>query len=114
MRLHDRRLLPFASITTRPYDQAILKEVDWYTIKPTYVQMAELHLTQTHCTIEGLFGKRYSTDPHIRVVEWESKLYVEDGHHRLIERAIQRGETSQGVSLCRVFMASYTLSVRFV
>ena len=93
------RLLPFASITERPYDQTLLKDVDWYTIRPTYVQMADLHLTQGHCNIEGLFGKRYSTDPHIRVVHWDERLYVEDGHHRLVEQALARNE----VALARVF-----------
>jgi hypothetical protein len=109
------RRLPFAGIVERPYDQAILTNVDWLGIKPVYVQFKDLHLTQEKLTVLGLFGiQSYSTDPHIRVVDWENKLYVEDGHHRLIERAIQRGESSQGVSLCRVFMASYTLSVEFV
>jgi hypothetical protein len=92
------KTLPFASITERPYDQKILKDIDWYTIRPTYVQMAELHLTQTHCNIMGLFGKRYSTDPHIRVVLWSELLYVEDGHHRLVEQALARNE----VALARV------------
>lgn len=81
-------VLPFASITERPYDQALLKSVDWYAIEPTYVQLCSIHLTQTHCTIPGLFGQRYSTDPHVRLVHWEERLYCEDGHHRLVRHAL--------------------------
>lgn len=88
--------LPFAGIVERPYDQGLLKEVDWYSIRPTYVRMSMLYLTQTHCTIEGLFGKRYSTDPHIRLVYWNERVYVEDGHHRLVEQALTGNEVTLG------------------
>lgn len=101
--MKSSRLLPFAGITERPYDQAFLKDLDWYEIRPTYVQMSSLNMTQTHCTILGLFGQRYSTDPHIRVVEYQGKLYVEDGHHRLVEQALARNE----VALCRVFVLTF-------
>jgi hypothetical protein len=103
MRLHKK--LPFAGIVDlRPYDQAIAENVDWLAIKPVWVPFNQLYLTQKKLTVLGLFGvESYSTDPHIRVVEWTTNLYVEDGHHRLIERAIQRGQTSQSLVLCRVF-----------
>lgn len=102
--MKSSRRLPFAAIATRPYDQALLTDVDWYEIKPVYIQCSSLILTQEKLTVKGLFGlERYSTDPHIRIVEWKGCLYVEDGHHRLIEQAIQRG-FGQGVALGRVFV----------
>ena len=102
--MRSPRSLPFAGIVERPYDQGLLSNVDWFGIKPVYVQFNQLYLTQEKLTILGLFGiQGYSTDAYVRVVEWGTNFYVEDGHHRLIERAIQRGQTSQGISLCRMF-----------
>lgn len=34
----------------------------------------------------------YEIDPHPHVIEWEGRLYLEDGHHRAI-RALLRGHT---------------------
>lgn len=80
----------FAGIRPRLYSQDILKNFDWYQIQPSYVHFHELWLTQDKLRIAPLFGQGgYSTDPHPRIVAWHGSLFLEDGHHRVIKRALQ-------------------------
>ncbi len=87
---------PFAGIVERPYDQDQLS-VTWSYVKPEWVFLPDLWLTQTKVTIEGLFGKTYSTDQFPRAVRYRSgpvgpkKVFLEDGHHRIVSAA-KRGE----------------------
>lgn len=83
--------IPFKGITSRPYDQDILRAVQWQTIRPTLIQFSNIWLTQSHLNIEGLLGKTYSTDPFPRVVQWRGEYYLEDGHHRLVLQAAMDG-----------------------
>jgi len=79
--------MPFKGITERPYDQAILRAVQWQTVQPALMKFSDIWLTQSHLNIEGLLGKQYSSDPYPRVVEWQREFYLEDGHHRLVLQA---------------------------
>lgn len=75
---------PFAGTVERPYDQARLTGVDWYAIEARRILFTDLWLTQTHLNIEGVFGKRFSTDSFPRAVLFQGRHYLEDGHHRLV------------------------------
>lgn len=80
----------FPGIAERPYDQALLAVVPWSTITPRRVRFAELWLTQDRLTIAAMLGLRsFSTDPNPRVVRFEGKLFLEDGHHRVIRAALR-------------------------
>lgn len=89
----------FRGFHERPYDQALLRDVDWYTLAPCYVELISLWLTQKHLNIEGVLGKRYSTDVFPRLVRYKGDLYVEDGHHRLVALA----QRNVSIASVRVF-----------
>lgn len=77
----------FKGYRERPYDQAMLKDFDWYKPEITIpcIMYGDLWLTQTKVTIPGMLGiERYSLDHYPRVVEWEDNYYLEDGHHRVL------------------------------
>lgn len=57
---------------------------NWYFIEPIDIHFDELWLTQTHLNIEGVLGRKFSTDPFPRVVNFEGDNYLEDGHHRVV------------------------------
>jgi hypothetical protein len=84
------RRFPFAGITDRPYFQANINEriKDWRTITPQWVFLPDLWLTQAKVNIAGLFGKTYSTDPFPRAVRLAGVIYLEDGHHRVVDAAL--------------------------
>lgn len=106
--------LPFAGITERPYDQALLADVDWSVIEPRSVRLSLLWLTQPKLTIEGLFGKSYSTDAYPRVVrviaeDGDDREYLEDGHHRIVREVIAvqgLGCEAPKWHLCRIYELS--------
>ncbi len=82
---------PFAGIADRPFAQSQIS-VTWSYVKPEWVFLPDLWLTQTKVTIEGLFGKTYSTDQYPRAVRVpDGRVFLEDGHHRIVTAA-KRGE----------------------
>lgn len=86
--------LPFAGICKRPYSQDFLSNVDRHVIKPRIIEFKELWLTQEILNIEGIFGKRYSSDAIPHVVAYKGTFYLEDGTHRLVIRAIKGNDRS--------------------
>lgn len=88
---------PFRGIVKRPYDQGKLEDVDWVDVRPQYIWFKDLWLTQHHLNIAALVGRGgFSMDPFPRVVRFQNKLYLEDGHHRIVMQAVQK-ETGMNV-----------------
>jgi hypothetical protein len=89
---------PWAGIDeSRPYGPSGLTTAKWKRqIAPELVRIADLILSQTGVTIEGLIHHRvgqrpgYGGDEFPHVIEHGGRLYLEDGHHR-VALAILRG-----------------------
>lgn len=89
------RRFPFAGIIERPYDQGAVNRMvhemapdGWRDVRPEWVFLPDLWLTQPKVTVVGLFGKTYSTDPFPRAVRHGGRVFLEDGHHRVVDAAL--------------------------
>ena len=81
--------LPFAGIAERPYDNMLTCNVDWKGIELEPFLYKDIWLTQNRLTILGMFSvQQYSTDLYPHLVLYQGNLYLEDGHHRVIKRAL--------------------------
>lgn len=76
---------PFAGIAPRPYDQAFLANVAWQYVPEGRVRFRNLWLTQDKLSLPAMFGlSRYSTDVFPRAVRCDGRIFLEDGHHRVV------------------------------
>lgn len=87
------RHFPFKDIVTeRPYPPTGLNSARWVTEVPVlWVFFRQLILTQSGVRIAPLFGlsdpdRVHDAYPH--VVAWDGQFYLENGHHRVVRRAI--------------------------
>lgn len=86
-------------VDPRPYPITGLTSQLWIdTVPVVNVRFKDLWLTQAYVRIDMLFlaediNHSWSGDPYPHVVEWEGKLFLEDGHNR-ITRAALRGHRS--------------------
>jgi hypothetical protein len=87
----------------RPYPPTGLTTARWIGEVPTSaVRLDALTTTQTHVDIAAvLYREHTGPDPHPNVIAWGGRLYLEDGHGRVV-RAILDGHT---VWPCRVLRA---------
>lgn len=70
-----------------PYSTEALEELDWSTIAPQDVLLADLTPTQADVSIARMIhhmhgGEPEAGDHHMHVVSHGDYLYVHDGHHR--------------------------------
>lgn len=86
------RTFPFAGIAHRPYEQSNITAF-WGDIAPTQQHLTDIILTQDTVTIRGMFGRTYSHDRFPRCVRVDRRIYLEDGHHRLVDAAIRGHRT---------------------
>lgn len=89
-------VLPFAGVIAagaRPWPRTGLSTARWIAEVPTMpVAFRELWLGQEHLDIAALFGRPHAAAaddlcPH--VVRWRGRLYLEDGHHRVVRWALR-------------------------
>lgn len=84
---------PFKGIRERPYAQSILPSGLDRINKPVgWVAYKELWLTQKTLNIAGILGQRFSHDWYPHIVVWDGEIYLEDGHHRAVMRALNVGD----------------------
>lgn len=101
--------LPFAGIIEgRPYPPTGLTTARWRAEVPARdVNFADVFLTQNGVRVGPLFGVTdRDSDAHPHVVLWQGRLYLEDGHHRVVRTAMTGSR--QAMSM-RVFMVEGTL-----
>lgn len=84
----------------RPYPPTRLSTARWIEEVPVRaVRIDQLTTTQPHVGIGSvLWGTTNGPDPYPHVVSWRGRLYLEDGHGRIV-RALLDGRAT---FLCRV------------
>lgn len=85
---------PFAGVVSeRPYPPTGLTTARWAAEVPArWVQFADLWLTQRGVDILAMFGlSERVSDLYPHAVTWQGLMWLEDGHNRLLRRAL-RGE----------------------
>lgn len=89
--------------TTRPYPETGLSTATWMQIEPEWVHWRDLITTQGYVSIPALLGQvpPHGVDPFPHVVEWDGRLYLEDGHNRVVRNILLRPDL--GVGQVRVF-----------
>lgn len=82
-------LWPFAGIANpRPYGRTGLTTATWLSDTPvTDIALCELWLTQNGVRINGLFRTHRGYRPPF-CVAYHGRLYLEDGHHRVVRYAL--------------------------
>ena len=86
-------------VEPRPYPITGLNIQLWMdTVPVERVEFKDLWLTQKYVRIDMLFlaedvNHSYTGDPFPNVVKWDGRLFLEDGHNRII-RAALRGHRS--------------------
>lgn len=68
---------------------------DWQKIKPSRVLVASLVPSQEHLSFAALAGapSSHCGDPVPHAVLWDGRLFVVDGHHRVIRATLAREAT---------------------
>lgn len=89
--------MPFLGIVlSRPYPKTGMTTDRWKReIPPRTVHFGHLWLQQEHLKIQGLFGIPHigaADDVFPHAVQWHGAFYLEDGHHRVVMRALEGGE----------------------
>lgn len=75
----------------RPYPATGLTTALWREIQPVHVPITDLIATQDHLKIGALSPTHHgshSGDRLVHVVKWEGRLYLEDGHHRVVRERL--------------------------
>lgn len=87
-------------VKPRPYEPTGMTTAKWMKLREERVDVSKVVFSQDHLSLSHLLhpADSYSGDPCPHLVEWEGKLWVSDGHHRII-RAILSGYT---YLFCRV------------
>lgn len=94
---------PFAGFAHRPYGATGLTTSTWLATVPVReVALADLWLTQTGVRIKPLFGPHRNPYRPPFVVAYRGRLYLEDGHHRLIQLALAQPEMTHMPMLVHV------------
>lgn len=77
----------------RPYPAHGLETArDWADVPPRMVRLAELVTTKRTLDLATLLSEEstFYGDLFAHVVQWEGKLYLEDGLHRALRAALQQ------------------------
>lgn len=102
---HGLDPFPFrAVLTDRPYPPTGLGKGGWLTVPAEMVTFADLILTQAHANIPALWGITSRTavnDLYPHVVAHGGQLYLEDGHNRVVRRALTEDTTAMYMRVYR-------------
>ena len=77
----------------RPYPTHGLETArDWADVPPRMVRLDELIATKRNLDLGALLSEdsTFYGDPFAHVVQWEGRLYLEDGLHRALRAALQQ------------------------
>jgi Arc/MetJ family transcription regulator len=77
----------------RPYPEHGLETArDWAEVPPRMVRLDELVTTKRNLDLATLLSEEstFYGDLFAHVVQWEGKLYLEDGLHRALRAALQQ------------------------
>jgi Arc/MetJ family transcription regulator len=77
----------------RPYPEHGLETArDWADVPPRMVRLDELVTTKRNLDLGALLSEdsTFYGDLFAHVVQWEGKLYLEDGLHRALRAALQQ------------------------
>ena len=77
----------------RPYPEHGLETArDWADVPPRMVRLDELVTTKKNLDLRTLLSDEstFYGDLFAHVVQWEGKLYLEDGLHRALRAALQQ------------------------
>lgn len=74
----------------RPWPPTGLTTAAWAWVEPEVVALVHLTLTQAQVCVKTLLEiaagvhEPHTGDEYPNVVRWDGRLYVEDGHHRIL------------------------------
>ena len=77
----------------RPYPAHGLETArDWADVPPRMVRLDELVTTKRHLDLTAVLSEdsTFYGDLFAHVVQWEGRLYLEDGLHRALRAALQQ------------------------
>ncbi len=77
----------------RPYpDHGYESPKDWASVPPRQVRLDELITTKSTLDLEALLAEdsTFFGDLFPHVVQWQGKLYLEDGLHRAVRTALHQ------------------------
>ena len=80
----------------RPYPEHGLETArDWADVPPRMVRLDELITTKRNLDLAALVSEdsTFYGDLFAHVVQWEGRLYLEDGLHRALRAALQQRPT---------------------
>lgn len=86
-----------------PWGKTGMTSAKWRNVPSQTVFIADLTATQPGVLFAGLIEDREPEggDPYPHVVKWGGRLYLEDGHHRVM-RAALRGDFTVTVRVIEV------------
>jgi hypothetical protein len=79
----------------RPYPPSGLTTALWRDVLPRHVPIDELIATQNHLTVAALHPGHTGSHPGdrlVHVIKWQGRLYLEDGHHRVVRERLAGAE----------------------
>jgi Arc/MetJ family transcription regulator len=81
-----------AVLAERPYPDHGLELRDWAAIPPRMIRLDQLITTKRELALDRLLAddSTFYGDLFPHVVEWEDRLYLEDGLHRALRAALQQ------------------------
>ncbi|RJR10604.1 type II toxin-antitoxin system VapB family antitoxin [Candidatus Parcubacteria bacterium] len=68
----------------------------WKLIEPRTVRIEELEFQQDHLSLPDLVEppeETFTGDEYPYIVDYQGKLYVEDGHHRIVRHKLSGHKT---------------------
>lgn len=80
----------------RPYPEHRLETArDWAGLPPRMIRLDELITTKRNLDLATLLSEEstFYGDLFAHVVQWEGRLYLEDGLHRALRAALQQRRT---------------------
>lgn len=80
-----------AIITDPPYENSALSAAEWRAIMPRHVPIKDLVATQNHLSISALHHEHktpHDGDRFVHVVRFGGRLFIEDGHHRVVRERL--------------------------
>lgn len=82
----------------RPYEPLGMTSADWRAISLADVPLCRINYSQSHLYAEGIMKVMrgevsYSGDIYPHLVEYQGKIWIVDGHHR-VTVALVRGENT--------------------
>ncbi|WP_460434215.1 type II toxin-antitoxin system VapB family antitoxin [Angustibacter speluncae] len=77
----------------RPYpDHGLITPKQWAEVPPRQVRLTDLVTTKRTLDLDALLAEdsTFYGDLFAHVVEWQGRLYLEDGLHRAVRAALQQ------------------------